>query len=371
MADDIPLLDLRRQYELIRPAVDAGMAQVIANTAFINGPQVAQLEQQLAAYAGVSHCVTCANGTDAMVLALRACGVGPGDEVITSPFTFFATAEAVCLSGATPVFADIRPGSFTIDPDAVAAAVTPRTKAILPVSLFGQLAEMERLQEVADRHGLHLIEDGAQSFGAGRHGRRSGAWGRMGTTSFFPAKPLGCWGDGGAVFTADVALDKELRLYREHGMERRDKYIRIGTTSRLDTLQAAVLLAKLPILDQELQARRRIAAAYDAGLADCCGVPPIIPGNEHVYAVYTIRVPAGERDRIVAGLQANGIPARMYYSATVPEQSALAHLGYRRGSLPEAERAVTEVLSLPMQPYLTDAQVARVIAGVRAIVAKN
>lgn len=344
-------IDLKAQYRAYQEAIDARIRRVLARGQFILGPEVAELEAALAHFVGVPHALTVASGTDSLEIALRALGIGPGDEVITVPFTWISTAEVIALVGARPVFVDIEPDTFNIAVDQVEAAITPRTRALLPVSLFGQMPDFDRLNAIAARHGLPVIEDAAQSFGATQHGRRSGGVTTIGSTSFFPAKPLGCYGEGGALFTHDAALAERMRAIRTHGGLERNHHPWLGMNGRFDTLQAAVLLAKLPHFEWELTERARIAARYDAALAGVCVTPVVAPGNSHVYAQYTIRIP--ERDAVAARLRAAGIPTAVYYPRCLHEQPVFAGLGYRTGDFPVAEQASREVLSLPMHPFLS------------------
>lgn len=357
-------IDLQAQYAAYGSAIDDRMAAVLQHGQFIMGPEIRELEESLAAYVGVPHCITVASGTQSLEIAIRALGIGPGDEVVTVPFTWISSAEVIPLVGARCVFADIDPVSFNIDPDAFAAAITPRTRAVIAVSLFGQMADYERINAIAAERGIAVIEDAAQSFGATRHGARSCGATVIGSTSFFPAKPLGCYGDGGALFTSDAALAERMAAIRTHGGVRRHYHPYIGTNSRLDTLQAAILLAKLPHFPAEVAARGRIGARYSQLLAGSCTVPEVMAGNTHVYAQYTIRHP--ERDALADSLRAAGIPSGVYYPKCIHEQPAFAELGYRAGDFPCSEQASREVLSLPMHPFLTDAQQDRVVTAVRA-----
>jgi UDP-2-acetamido-2-deoxy-ribo-hexuluronate aminotransferase len=359
-------IDLKTQYARHRADIDRRMAAVLEHGQFIMGPEIGQLEAELAAFVGVRHAITVASGTASLEIALRALQIGPGDEVITVPFTWISSAEVIGLVGATPVFVDIERETFNLDPDLLEAAITPRTRAIMPVSLFGQMADYERIGAIAARHGVPVIEDGAQSFGAARHGRKSCGVTLIGSTSFFPAKPLGCYGDGGALFTDDDTLAERMRAIRTHGGVKRHYHPYIGMNSRLDTLQAAVLLAKLGCFRDEVETRCCIGARLSERLADACVTPAVAPGNTHVYAQYTIRV--SERDAVASALKAQGIPTAIYYPKCLHEQPAFEQLGYRWGSFPESERASREVLSLPMHPYLTDDEQDRVASAVRQVV---
>lgn len=356
-------IDLQQQYRLHQTEIDARMRRVLEHGQFIMGPEIAELEAQLAAYVGVKHAISVASGTDSLEIALRALGVGPGDEVITVPFTWISSAEVIGLVGATPVFVDIDPRDYNVNVDLIEAAITPRTKVIMPVSLFGQMPDYDRINVIGAKHGLTVIEDAAQSFGATQRGRRSCAVTKISSTSFFPAKPLGCYGDGGALFTDDDSLNETMRAIRTHGGIKRHHHPLLGMNGRLDTLQAAVLLAKLPHFPAEVAARERIGARYSDLLRDVCTVPAVMAGNTHVYAQYTIRVP--NREVVGEKLKAQGIPTAVYYPKCLHEQPVYAPLGYKWGAFPESERASREVISLPMHPWLTDAEQDRVVAALK------
>jgi dTDP-4-amino-4,6-dideoxygalactose transaminase len=367
------MLDLVAQHNAIRDEVVAAMTAVVERQGFIMGPEVAQLEAAVATLSATRFAVGCASGTDALLLPLRALDIKPGDEVITTPFTFFATAGAIHNAGGRPVFVDIDPVTFNILPDAIEAAITPRTRAIIPVHLFGQMAAMEQIVPVAQRHGIAVIEDGAQSIGARR--RVNGAWrmtgelGNCGTLSFFPSKNLGGWGDGGMIVTQDEAFAARLRRQRLHGGSVQYFHDEVGTNSRLDTLQAAVLLAKLPHLAAWSEARRRNAARYTAGFAGAAGiVPPVTdPANEHIYNQYTLRVP--RRDELLKHLQSRGIGCAVYYPLPLHLQPCFGYLGLKAGSMPASEAAAREVISLPVYPELSSAQQDAVIDAVRSFYA--
>lgn len=361
---NMQFIDLKTQYSRYREAIDRRIGRVLEHGQYILGPEINELETALARYVGVRHAITVASGTVSLEIALRALGVGPGDEVITVPFTWISTAEVVMLVGARPVFVDIEPVTFNIDIDKIEPAITPRTKAIIPVSLFGQMPDYDRINAIAEKHGLAVIEDAAQSFGATRNGRKSCGVTLVGSTSFFPAKPLGCYGDGGALFTNDDALADKFRAIRTHGGIRRHEHTLLGLNGRFDTLQAAVLLAKLEHFDAELEARERVGARYTDGLRGLCAVPEIAPGNTHVYAQYTVRVP--HRDRVAEKLRTAGVPTAVYYPKCLHQQPVFASLGYRDGDFPQAEEAAREVLSLPMHAFLSDADQDRVIDALRA-----
>lgn len=355
----IPFFDLAAQQDRLRTQIDAGIARVLAHGQYILGPEVAELEEKLAAYTGAAHCITCANGTDALQIALMALGVGPGDEVITPGFTYIATAEAAAILGAKVVYVDIDPVTFNMDATRLEAAITPQTRAIMPVSLYGQCADFDAINAIAARHGIAVIEDAAQSFGATYKGRKSCNLTLVSCTSFFPSKPLGCYGDGGAVFTSDPELAKAIRQIARHGQEQRYHHIRLGMNSRLDTIQAAILLAKLEILDDEITGRQRIADAYSAGLSGIDVSPPVVrPGNQSAWGQYTIRLK--NRDAVKAALQQSGIPTTIHYPMPLHHQPAVADPTV---TLPHSERAVTEVLSLPMSCYLTPDQLATIVGG--------
>ena len=304
-------IDLKTQYERIRPQVDERMRRVLEHGKYIMGPEVAELEERLAAYVGVKHCIGVASGTDALLIAMMALGVGPDDEIITTPFTFIATGEMIALIGAKPVFVDIDPRTYNLDPALIETAISPRTKAIMPVSLYGQCADLDAINSVAARHGLPVIEDAAQSFGATSKGRKSCALSTIGCTSFFPSKPLGCYGDGGACFTDDDALAKAMRQIRVHGQDRRYHHPVIGVNGRLDTLQAAVLLAKLEVLEEEVAARGRIGARYSELLREHVTTPYLAPQCTSVYAQYTVQV--DRREEVQEKLKAAGIPTAVHY----------------------------------------------------------
>ena len=356
-------IDLAAQQARIRPQLDAAIRTVLEHGRYVMGPEVAELERRLADYVGVAHCIGCANGTDALQIALMALDIGPGDEVIVPGFTFIASAESVVLTGARPVYVDIDPRTYLLDPALLEAAITPRTRAIMPVSMFGQCADMEGIEALAQRHGLSVVEDAAQSFGATRHGRRSCGLSRIACTSFFPSKPLGAYGDGGALFTDDDALAEAVRLVARHGEARRYHHTRIGMNSRLDTLQAAILLSKLAIFDEEVALRQQAAERYDRllGESDVVTAPTVAAGNTSVHAQYSIRLP--RRDEMQAKLADAGIPTAVHYPLPLNHQPAVADPDC---VLPVTEAVCQEILSLPMHPYLRDDEVDAVIAAVRA-----
>lgn len=343
-------IDLKSQYQEHKNAIDEAIHRVLNHGQYIMGPEVTELEATLAKYVGQKHCISCASGTDSLLMALMALDIGPGDEVITVPFTFIATTEVVDLIGAKVVLVDIEEDTFNMDVNQLAAAITPRTKAIMPVGLFGQMPDMERIREIAGN--IPVIEDAAQSFGASQRGKKSCNHSLVSSTSFFPAKPLGCYGDGGALFTSDDALASRLRAIRNHGGEVRYQHWCTGINGRLDTLQAAVLLAKMPHFEKEVQARARIGARYSELLAGSCITPVVAPNNTHVYAQYTVRV--ANRDLIAQELKAAGIPTAIYYPKPLHKQPVYASLAEQ--CFPVSERVADEVLSLPMHPYLSESE---------------
>lgn len=370
---NVPLLDLVAQYRAIQDQVLPALQSVIERQAFIMGAEVGQLEAEVAKLCHAKHGVACASGTDAILIPLRTLGLKPGDEVIAPAFTFFATAGAIANAGGKPVFVDIEAGSFNVDPAAIERAITPRTRAIVLVHLYGQMAAMERIVPLARKHGIALIEDGAQAIGARRkvdgQWRAPGELGTVGTLSFFPTKNLGGWGDGGMMVTQDDAVAARLRSQRLHGGTREYFHDEVGLNSRLDTMQAAVLLAKLPFLAGWNQARRRIAARYGELLAGVKGVvtPPTDPANEHIFHQYTIR--AERRDALAEHLKKQGIGHKIYYPLALHQQPCFAHLGYKSGSLPVTEAATAQVISLPIYPELTEAQQDQVVAAIRGFYA--
>ena len=365
-------IDLKAQQDRIRPQIDAAIKRVLDHGSYIMGPEVAELERMLAEYVGVRHAIGCASGTDALLLPLMAYGVGPGDAVFTTPFTFFATCEMIALTGATPIFVDIDPVTFNIDPVKLEAAIeqlvaannnpkykiqNPKLvpKGIIPVDLFGLPADYAPIMAIAEKHGLFVLEDAAQAFGAEYHGRRAPGLAHVGATSFFPAKPLGCYGDGGAVFTDDDALAEKMRSLLVHG-KGADKYnnVRIGLNARLDTLQAAILIEKLNIYPEETALRQAVSEHYTAELnsGDTGIIPPRVPeGLSSVWAQYTIR--CEERDALQAKLKEAGIPSMVYYVKPMHLLDAMSYLGHKEGDFPHAEHAANTVLSLPFYPYLS------------------
>jgi dTDP-4-amino-4,6-dideoxygalactose transaminase len=353
---NVPLLDLRAQFQTIRGEVMAAVERVFESQHFILGPEVEAFERDAAEYCRIKHAIGCGSGSDALLLALTALGVGPGDEVVTASFSFFATAGSIARLGARPVFVDISPDDFNVDPNLIERAITPRAKAILPVHLFGQCAEMDAIREVADRHNLPVVEDAAQAIGAGYCERRAGAMGAVGCFSFFPSKNLGGAGEGGLMTTDDDDLAEKLRLLRVHGMRPKYYHKVVGVNSRLDALQAAVLGVKLKYLERWSDARRRNAEHYDKLFAEA-GVeevttPAVRPNRRHIFNQYTIR--CSRRDELMDFLKRRGVGSEIYYPAPLHLQECFAHLGYKPGDLPATERASRECLSLPIYPELTE-----------------
>ncbi|MFC5695803.1 DegT/DnrJ/EryC1/StrS family aminotransferase [Pseudomonas sp. GCM10022186] len=355
----IEFIDLKAQQARIKDQIDAGVQQVMAHGQFILGPEVAELEEKLAAFVGVKHCISCANGTDALQIAQMALGIGPGDEVITPGFTYIATAETVALLGAKPVYVDVDPRTYNLDPALLEAAITPRTKAIIPVSLYGQCADFDAINAIAARHGIPVIEDAAQSFGASYKGRRSCGLTTIACTSFFPSKPLGCYGDGGAIFTDDDELALVLRQIARHGQDRRYHHIRVGVNSRLDTLQAAILLPKLAIFEEEIALRQVAARRYDELLAAAgvASTPYVEVHNLSVYAQYTVRVE--NRAAAQEHLKGLGVPTAVHYPIPLNKQPAVADAGVH---LPVGDAVAEQVISLPMHPYISEED-QKIVAG--------
>ncbi len=368
MSQAIAFADLGAQYRRLKADIDARMAAVMAHGRFINGPEVGEFETALAAYTGASHAVSCASGTDALTIALMAAGVGPGDDVFVPAFTFTATAEAVILLGARPVFVDVEEASYLINTDDLTRRIATgsgRPRAIIAVDLFGQAPDYGALAAIADAHGMMLIADSAQSLGGAAGDSMVGSLAPITATSFFPAKPLGCYGDGGALLTDDPELAESYRSIRAHG-KGGAKYdiVRVGLNSRLDTLQAAVLLAKLPVLDDDVAARDAVTRRYDAAFAGKVGLPARLAGRRSAWAQYTIRL--DDRDAVVEALKEKGIPSAVYYPLPMHLQSAYAQFGNGEGSLPVSESLSRSVLSLPIHAYLHDTAVERICEGVLA-----
>lgn len=358
------LIDLQAQYQRIKADVDSRMHAVLDHGKYVNGPEIQELEQKLADRAGAEHCIGLSSGTDALLIAMMGLEIGRGDEVITPAFTFIATGEMIGLLGATPVFVDIDPDTYNIDATQIEAAITDKTKAIMPVGLFGQCADMDAINAIADRHDLPVIEDAAQSFGAVYKDRHSCGLSKIATTSFFPAKPLGCYGDGGAVFTDDSALAERIRELRNHGQNAPYHHPRLGLNGRLDTIQAAVLLSKLTIFDDEFAARQAVAQRYNTLLADVAKTPVVSEGYASVYAQYTIQVDS--RDAVRESLNSQGIPSAVYYPVPLNRQPALES----DVELPESEAAAAHVLSLPMHPYLSESDQDTVVSALKQALKK-
>lgn len=350
----IKFVDLEAQQARIKQQIDAAIQRVLSHGQYILGPEVTELEEKLGAYTGARHCITCANGTDALQIAQMALGIGPGDEVITPGFTYIATAETVALLGAKPVYVDVDYRTYNLNPQLLEAAITPRTKAIIPVSLFGQCADFDAINAIAARHGIPVIEDAAQSFGATYKGRRSCNLSTVACTSFFPSKPLGCYGDGGAIFTNDDELGRVIRQIARHGQDRRYHHVRVGVNSRLDTLQAAILLQKFSIFDEEVKLRQVVAGKYDAMLnsAGVTTTPYIESNNTSVYAQYTIRMQ--NRHTFEQELKAAGVPAVVHYPIPLNLQPAVADV---TAKLSVGDSIAQQVISLPMHPYLSEGDI--------------
>jgi len=360
---EVPLLDLKAQYAVIKGEVDARVRDVLDRQQFVLGDEVEGLEERVAGYVGTQYAFGVASGTDAILLSLKALGIGAGDEVITTAFSFFATAGAIVNVGATPVFVDIDPKTFNIDAALIEQAITDRTKAILPAHIYGQCADMEPIVGLAEEHGLKVVEDAAQAIGAKHKGRSAGSMGDCGCISFYPTKNLGAYGDGGMVVTSNAHVAETLRMLRDHGSRGKYEHELVGTNSRLDELQAAVLLAKLPHLEEWNEKRRQSAAYYDSKLAglECVQTPYIAPENLSVYNCYTIRVP--ERDKVAERLKRRGIGCAVHYPRPLPLQACLNYLGYKEGDLPNSEQASKEVLCIPMYPELNRKQMDAVVGA--------
>jgi dTDP-4-amino-4,6-dideoxygalactose transaminase len=361
----IPMVDLKKQFNDIREEVCAVITEVLESSQYILGPRVAELEEKIAGYHGVEQAVGVASGTDALHLALEALGIGEGDEVITTPFTFFATAEAILYTGATPVFVDIEPDTMNINPAGIEERITKLTKAILPVHLFGHPADMDAVCAIADRHGLNVIEDCAQSFGAELHGKKAGSFGDAGCFSFYPSKNLGACGDGGMILLNDATVAGDIRKLRNHGTKGPYQHQSVGFNSRLDELQAAVLLIKFRRIDSYNRLRREKAALYNELLSDSVQRPVERSGATHVYHQYTIR--SGKRDGIQECLRTRNIASVVYYPVPLHLQEAVEFLGYKRGDFPVAEDAAAKVLSLPMYPELEEAEIREIADSINHI----
>jgi dTDP-4-amino-4,6-dideoxygalactose transaminase len=377
-AKPIPFIDVAAQRRRLGAAIDAALARVTEHCQFILGPEVRALEAELARFCGARHAVSCASGTDALVLVLMAKGIGPGDAVICPSFTFCATAEVVALLGATPVFADVDEATFNIDPNSLERAIAKarrlglKPKAVIPVDLFGLPADHDAIAAIAAAESVFILDDAAQSFGATYHGRPLGTFGLATSTSFFPAKPLGCYGDGGAIFTDDDELAALLVSLRVHGQSTTDKYdnVRVGLTARLDTMQAAVLLEKLKIFPDEIESRNAAAGRYSNALGNVAGVPRVPEGHTSVWAQYTIRVEPGRRAALAAALKDEGIPTAIYYPKPLHRQTAYERCPYAEGGLPVSDRLAEEVISLPMHAYLDEPTQDRIIDAVHSALSR-
>ena len=347
----INFIDLQGQYRKYKNEIDEQIAQTLDASAYIGGQKVALLEENLARFSGAKHAIACSNGSSAIFVSLLALGIGRGDEVITSPFTFFATAEMIALTGAKPVFVDIDEKTYNIDPSLIQAAITPKTKAIMPVSLFGQIADMKRINQIAAKHGLTVIEDAAQSFGAKQDGARSCSLSKLATTSFFPAKPLGCYGDGGAIFTSDDELAQKIKILLNHGSKERYFHSAIGINGRLDAIQAGVLNVKLKYFEDEIARRQEVAARYDQNLKNVV-TPFVESGNTSVWAQYCIRVK--DRARILEICAQKGVPTGVYYPLPLHLQEVFKDLGYKKGDFAVSERVSEDIMALPMSAFLSE-----------------
>jgi UDP-2-acetamido-2-deoxy-ribo-hexuluronate aminotransferase len=364
---NIPFIDLKTQYKAIKESVDLRMQKVLEHGAFVNGPEISEFERVLEKYTGAKHALACANGTDALLVPLMALGIGPGDEVITTAFSFIATAEVIVLAGATPVYVDIDPVTFNIDTSLIEKAITPKTKAILPVSLYGQVADMDEINGIAKKHGLHVIEDAAQSFGATYKNTKSCATSNFAGTSFFPAKPLGCYGDGGAIFTNDTSFATAMKEIREHGSEKRYYHTRIGLNARLDTLQCAILLAKMERYEWEVEQRDRLGNAFNHAFRELAQfgliVPEVKSDRKSVWAQYTVRTP--HRDAFQKKLTELGVPSSIHYPMIMADQPAYKKLSGDTSHLTQARKAAQEVISLPLYPDMPDDIFKQIVAKVR------
>lgn len=367
-------IDLKTQYQRLKTEIDAGIQRVLDHGQYILGPEVAELEEKLAAFVGAKYCITVANGTDALQIAQMALGIGPGDEVITPGFTYIATAETVALLGAKPVYVDINPRTYNLDPALLEAAITPRTKGIIPVSLYGQCADFDAINAIAAKHGVPVIEDAAQSFGATYRGRRSCNLSTIACASFFPSKPLGCYGDGGAIFTNDNELAKVMREIARHGQDRRYHHIRVGVNSRLDTLQAAILLPKLAVFEEEIALRQQVAARYACAFASVFAseawqpIPPVVlphieAHNTSVYAQYTVRLQ--NREQVQEKLKAEGIPTAVHYPIPLNKQPAVADAA---AHLPVGDAVAAQVMSLPLSPNISATDIRKVASCLKAAI---
>lgn len=351
----IDFAKLQYQYQLYKKEIDQNIQAVLNKSNYIMGEEVAQLEEELQSFTQAKHAITCSSGTDALLMAMMATDIQPDDEIITTPFTFIATSETIALMKAKPVFVDIEKSTFNIDANKIEKAITPKTKAIMPVSLYGQPADMDEIQSIADQHGLKVIVDGAQSFGATYKGIKDSNLGDISTTSFFPAKPLGCYGDGGAIFTNNDEYAEKMKMLRVHGQNKRYHHRYIGLGGRLDTIQAAVLLAKLPHYKNEIEKRQGVALKFSELLGKVINIPKVNADRSSVWAQYTVRVT--KRNEMQEKLKKQSIPTAVHYPMPLHMQECFQYLGFKQGDFPEAEQVAQEVMSLPMNPFLTDEEV--------------
>ena len=371
----IPFIDLKSQYLALKNSIDTRIQKVLDSGAYINGPEVTELEQKLATHTGTKHCLAVASGTDALLIPMMALNIGPGDEVITTAFSFIATAETIVLSGATPIYVDIDPKTFNIDPKKIEAAITSKTKAIMPVSLYGQVCDLNEINEIAKKHKLFVIEDTAQSYGAKYQNGKSGSFTTAAGTSFYPAKPLGCYGDGGAIFTNDSNLFTIMKEIREHGSEKRYYHTRLGVNGRLDTLQCAILLSKLERYDWEINARNEIAKNFTESFKDLNKIDPMFqtpiikPGNISVWAQYTITVT--NREKFQKFMQEMGVPTTVHYPMTMPDQPWYKNNTPQRHEITYSKWAANHVLSLPMFPDMKMEDQQTVIKAVKECIVKS
>lgn len=361
----VQFIDLKAQYQRINSDVQAGIDAVLEHGRYVMGPEIELAEEALAKQANVKHCIALSSGTDALLLALMAADIKPGDEVITTSYSFFSSVEVIVMLGAVPVFVDIDPDTYNIDPKQISAVITQKTKAIMPVNLYGQCADFDPINAIAAEHNLMVIEDAAQSTGGSYKGRPSGGLGHIGCTSFFPSKPLGCYGDGGACYTNDDALALKLQQLRNHGQDRRYHHISIGLNGRMDSMQAAVLLAKLSIFDDEVEKRQQVASWYAENLPETVKPPFIMEGSSSAYALYTIEV--DNRDAVQAALNKKGVPTVVHYPMPLYQQPAIADILDVIPTMPIVEKAAARVLSLPFHPYMTEDEVKQVCLALSEI----
>ena len=362
----IDFANLQHQYQLYKEDIDASIQTVLNKSNYIMGEEVQQLEAELSLFTGTKHAITCSNGTDALLLAMMAMDIKPGDEIITTPFTFIATSETIALMKAKPVFVDIDEQTFNIDPSKIEAAITNKTKAIMPVSLYGQPADMDEINAIAKKYNLKVIIDGAQCFGSTYNGQPSSNCADIYTTSFFPAKPLGCYGDGGAVFTNNDDYAKKIKMMRVHGQNKRYHHKYIGMGGRLDTIQAAIILAKLQHYSKEIEGRNRVARAYTEKLSDVITTPQVKLDRKSVWAQYTVCVE--NREQLQQGLKKQGIPTAVHYPIPLHLQECFQYLGGKGGDFPISEKMAKEVMSLPINPFLTEEEIGYIISNIKAMV---